>query len=153
MIGKSWEHQSVGVFLVFISEVDSWVCYSFDNREQAIIISQLTGFIVIIEVLQHIAHILAIAIQILCEVVVEQIVIIRSLRLQTIQRPTAGVEIAEIGDILQSILVYFFETHLLLFLQFLLHSIFCRLQQGIQATQYHHRQDDITILSAKKHIS
>ena len=70
MIGESWEHQSVGVFLVFISEVDSWVCYSFDNREQAIIISQLTGFIVIIEVLQHIAHILAITVQILCKVIV-----------------------------------------------------------------------------------
>ena len=153
MIGKRWQYQPVGVFLVLISEVDSWICHTLDDREQAIIISQLTGFVVIIEVFQHVAHILAIAIQILREVIVEQIIIIRSLRLQTVQRPTTGVEIAEIGDILQSILIDFFETHFLLLLQFLLYGIFCWLQQGIQATQYYHREYHITILSAKKHIS
>ena len=76
VIGKGWQDEAVGVFLVLVGQIDARVGDALYYRQQPVIICQLAHLGVILEVLQHVAHIIAIAVQIFDEVVVQQVVVV-----------------------------------------------------------------------------
>ena len=144
-VGQGGQRETVGVARLLVGEVDVRVGDFLNHREQAVVVGELAGFGVILKIPQHVAHILAVAVEVFDEVVVEQVVVVGGLRLQPIERPFAGVEIAEAGDVLQHALVDVVDSGLLyLFLHLLLGGF----EQRIQSSQHHHGEDDIAVLSA-----
>ena len=128
VIRQCRQYQAIGVALVLICQIDAGVGNAFYHRQQAVVVCQLTGLGVVLKVFQHVAHVLAIAVQILHEVVIEQVIVVGSTRLQAIQRPAAGVEVAELCNVLQGIFVNVFKAHFLLFFQLCLYSVLRRFQ-------------------------
>ena len=129
-VGHSGKDDAIGVFSFFVGKVDARVGNLLNDGQQAVVVSQLAGFIVVFEVLQHIAHILTEAVEVFDKVVVKDVVVVRSLRFQSVQCPFAGVEITQSSDVFQHAFIQIIQAA---FLNFLFHFFLGRLKQGIKS--------------------
>ena len=152
-IGKSRYPEAIGVEGVFIGKVDAGICDALDNGQKAVVVGQLLGFVVVVKVPEHVADVLTVAVEVFYEVIVEEVVIVGGLGLQAIQRPLAGVEVAEAGDILDCILIQGAQLHLLLLLDFFVHLVLGGFQEGIKTAKDHHRENDVTILATEEYVA
>ena len=152
-VGEGGYLQAVRALDIFIGEIDAGVGDALDDGQQAVVIGQFLGLGEIIEVFQNVPDILAVAVEIFGKIVVQEIVVVGGLGFQAVQRPLAGIEIAEAGDVLYGILVQDFQLHFLLGFHFLVHFFFRGLQEGIQTAEYNHRKYDVTVLATEEHVA
>ena len=119
-IGHGRKHNTIGIFHLLVRQIDTRIRNLFNNGQKSIVIRQFTRFAVVLEVFQHIAHILTEAVEIFYKIVIKDIVIVRSLRFQPVERPFAGIEIAQPRDVFQHAFVKVVQST---FLDFLFHSL------------------------------
>ena len=152
-VGEGGYLQAIGALDIFIGEIDAGVGDALDDGQQAVVIGQFLGLGEIIEVFQNVPDILAVTIEVFCEVIVQEVVVVGGLGFQPVQRPLAVVEITEAGDVLYCVLVKNFQLHFLLGFHFLVHFFFRGLQEGIQTAEYNHREYNVTVLATEEHVA
>lgn len=136
---------------MLVGEVDATVGNALNDGKEAVVVGKLACLVEVFEVLQHVAHILAVAVEILHKVVVEQVVIVGSLTLEAVESPLGGVIIRKSRNVAQHALVGVFAR--LQLRQLLFHFVLRRFEQGIKTAQHHHRQYYVAILATQKHIA
>ena len=150
-IVERWEWQAVRVILWLIGEVDAWVGDTFDDGKQTVVVGKFASLVIIVEVIQYILHVVAVAAHVFNEVLIEDVVVVGSLVLQTVQCPLGGVIVRELGNVAHYVLIYLvFGVH---FFQLFLHLFLGWFKEGIQSAEHHHRQNDITILTTQEDIT
>ena len=120
-IGEGGYLQAVGTDDFLIREVDAGIGDTLDDGKEAVVIGKFAGLGVVVEVLQNVPDILTIAVEVFGKIVVQEVVIVCSLGFQAVERPLAGVEIAEACDVLDGIFVQDLQLHLFLGFDFLVH--------------------------------
>ena len=152
-IGKGGYLQTVGTDDFFIREIDAGIGDTFYDGKKAVVIGQLAGLGVVVEVLQNVTDILAVAIEVFGKIVVQEVVIVGGLGFQAVERPLAGVEIAEARDVLDGIFVQDLQLHFFLGFDFLIHFFLGGFEEGVQTAEYDHREYDITVLATEEYVA
>ena len=78
-VGHGGQHDAIGVFHLLVRQVDARVGDFLDDGQESVVVGQFARLVVILEVLQNIAHILAEAVKVFDEIVVKDVVVVRSL--------------------------------------------------------------------------
>ena len=79
VIGDRRQWKSVGVIGGPVGEVDVRVGDALDDREQTLVVGKFLRLVVVVEVLQHVFHIIAESVEIFHKVVIQDALIVSSL--------------------------------------------------------------------------
>ena len=83
-IGQCRQSKAVGIRCFLVGQVDASVGYALNDGEQSIVVGQFPRLAVILKIFEHIANVVAVAVQIFDKVIVKDIVVVGRLGLNAI---------------------------------------------------------------------
>ena len=147
-IAQRRELAPFGVDLLFVGEVDIGGSELFEHLQQYIFFRHVPYLRTKLELFDDLLHIGAEAVEIVHEVGFEKLAGVGSRIVEALKRPFARIVKDITARVAQSVGIELCQTHLFtLETQLFEYLLFALFQQRIEPPQYHHRQDDITVLA------